>query len=65
MPSLNEWSLGVMTTNNINRRETAAELAHLDHVLTDEELAHVVGGRVDIKDFSIVKYLDKASPKLF
>ena len=30
-----------MTAINIDRRETEAELAHLDHVLTDEELARV------------------------
>jgi bacteriocin-like protein len=54
------------TTNNINRRETEAEMADLAHVLTDEELARVVGGadrdRVDHQSFVIMKLSDKASP---
>jgi bacteriocin-like protein len=41
-------------TTNIDRREIEAEPAHLDHVLTDEELAHVVGG----SPFSITKPVD-------
>ena len=53
-------------TNNINRRETEAELAHLDHVLTDEELARVVGGadrdRADHQSFVMMKLFDRASP---
>ena len=55
------------TTTNIDHELNKAELAHLDYVLTDEELARVVGGadrdRADHQSFVIMKLSDKASPK--
>ena len=53
-------------TTNIDRQLNKAELAHLDHVLTDEELARVMGGadrdRADHQSFVIMRLFDKASP---
>ena len=50
-----------MRRSTSDRREIEAEPVHLDHVLTDEELTHIVGG----SPLSITKPVDQASPLFF
>ena len=45
--------------------KTSVEAREPKDELSEAELRTVSGGQVRMQDFHIVKYLDKASPKLF
>ena len=53
-----------MSKTTMHNSEASLEVRKLKDELSDTELNTVSGGRAMLGDIVIVKYLDKASPKL-
>jgi bacteriocin-like protein len=54
-----------MNKTTLRNVKASVEVREVKDELSEAELKTISGGRVMHGDFAIVKYIDKASPKLF